>query len=279
MGYPNNVQSFRQKENRSGVSFDSSLKKVLFAEDFEILESEIENIETQLVLSQYARPKYKRAFGSYLSTGYNDLYTVPSGKKAFVLPHYRFFNASASTIFPYIYVDIAGSQYIIYGGSNLSSGDDRVIKTGQGIVLNAGEKIGVNVGLANGLNAFFSVLEFDDSTPLYRADAFNMSSGQTKMYTVPPSKSAKMLSDLDNTSLIGLFNNSIASADYIFYTVPFGGSPGITNQCVRQFSVSNYSFLGLDFFDTLTEDDEVWIETNSANSGQHAWFNYWEFDS
>jgi len=46
--YPGSVYSPRTKENRSGVSYDSTKKSVIFAEDISKDDAEIVAIETEL---------------------------------------------------------------------------------------------------------------------------------------------------------------------------------------------------------------------------------------
>jgi len=49
--YPNNIDTFRQKENLPGHPFDSANKKAFFVEDIQALESDVVAIESELGLN------------------------------------------------------------------------------------------------------------------------------------------------------------------------------------------------------------------------------------
>lgn len=312
--YPDAIYTPREIENRSGVVYDETDKKTFFAEDKTATDDEVVAIETALGLNpegsdtdvadrlsrmqeeidasglppktiSYLDPlitdaKYVRCVGSNLAIDENvDLYTVPTGRKAFVLPTARIYNPSAGSITYKFKLKKSASYYPISAPATLTTGTGT--STGMnnaGILLNAGESISIYCTTTAGLNVGIPVIEFDDSVPLYRKSIDDLSNGNNTLYTVPTAKTARIFNMLNTSSSVSVSNASGASRDYILYNVPSGGSAGSTNQFYPAQSVADNAIYNFVCPPTLATGDFIVINTNNGAGGQFAWLNVFEID-
>lgn len=274
--FPQSIFNQRNLENRNGVSFDSSNSKVLYAEDLEFLADEIVSIESEFHNTLLTGVRYPRVVGSNLSIGFNSLYTVPTGKKAFVSSLKKHYNNSGGSITVYPFIRVSGIDYILGSSLTMASGAGASQDDGQGIILNAGESIGLNVAVNNGLNTFFNVIEFDDSVPLFRFSIFGLSSGDNLLYTCGGGSGARLFSDLYSPPVCAIYNGSIASVTYNYFNVRTGGTPSSLYKRRAGVAVANTTFYGEPWGDNFDLGDSIVINSSSGNAGQNAWVNVWE---
>lgn len=225
-------------------------------------------------------------------SGNNDLYTVPSGRKALVYD-FTTTNSTAGSINIFPAIKISGTYYRI--GNSVSEGTGG---TGQGhiygmssaknsapIVLNAGESFSVNTD-AVGLSIWAHLVEFDATAPLSRASITSFTAGDNTLLTVTTGKTLIMGSQgfaSNNNPVVSMqgityYNNSGAQRTMGgIYLVPSGGSPNNANR----FATSNTVFSGLGFnkylAGNIASGSSIVINTDSNAAGQFVWVNYQEF--
>lgn len=230
------------------------------------------------VFPQLTGVSYPRAFGSNLPTGDNDIYTVPTGKKALVSVQQRGFNGSAGTIVYNVSIKVGGVYYRIGANTTLTTGTG-----GAGanilspIVLNAGESLSVNTTTTAGLNVLFNVMEFDATNSLSSARILALSSGDNTLYTVTSGKSLAMFTSLYSAATALVVANATGGAvNIITYAVPSGGSSGSTNKVFPSTSVGDKSASQFSLTTNMSAGDFVVVNSDSATAGQVAYMTYFE---
>lgn len=221
--------------------------------------------------------QYIHVAGKNLSTGDNDLYTVPAGRKAMVISSCRMYQASGGNILSYLEVKSSGVYYPITASLSFSTG------TGAGntvvcssFVFEAGESIAVNVATNNGLNIVMSVIEFDASVPLQTARSFNLSNGNNTLLTVTTGKSVAFpLSLGGSASSLEVVNFSGGAVNCFFYSVNSGSSADATNKFAPASSCANLTQTAFTH-GGLNSGDALVVNTDSGTAGQHAYVTYFE---
>jgi hypothetical protein len=209
---------------------------------------------------------YTTIIGSNLSTGDNDLYTVPSGKRLYVYQSVSLYNASAGNIAVINEYKRSGTYYLLSNtGTSIGSGNGSIF-TMAPIILEAADILSINTATNNGLNAFYTGQLFDSSSQLKTASVLSLSNGDNTIYTCPAGKSAIIV----NSSY---YNNSGGAIVTYLNFVPSGSSPGTGNRFATSFSVSDKNFRNFNLPYTLSAGDFVSINTASGNAGQQAWVN------
>lgn len=230
-------------------------------------------------------------WGSNLASGHNDLYTVPTGRRAYVSAVYGYNgNGSAGTYFTErkvasTYYRAGVTTLSIAAGASASSSDRA--GTFNDVMLEAGESLSVNCSVAN-FNIIAAVIEFDATSPLKQGYKLGLSTGDNTLYTCPAGKVA-MLVGLSARGLV--MPVSTASADvqvhdgstrnYVLYFVPSGGSPGTSNK-VRDFGnpgsaprSSGNAGNGA----VLVAGDTVVLNIDGGAAAQSAWIYVLELDA
>lgn len=130
--------------------------------------------------------RFVRVAGSNLSTGNNDLYTVPAGKRALFLSGVTY-QASGSTITIFPEVKISGTYYRLGTATAVSTTVATILSgaAAGGYIAEAGEILAVNSITANGLNIWYNVVEFDNTVPLRTVKLLGLATGDQTLYTVP----------------------------------------------------------------------------------------------
>lgn len=224
---------------------------------------------------------YPRVWGSNLPIGDNDLYTVPVGKKLLVFSNYRIYNQGIGTLTTYPEIKSGGNYYRINNNiSVLVNGTSLQQPNSSPIILNAGESWALNVATNNGLNGFFSAIQFDASNLLSSSKILALVNGNNTIYTVPVGKTAMILDG--STNLLNyngstqVINTSGGAISYTYYIVPNGGSPDATNQATNAISISNNVNQGNNISSSLNAGDSVVVNSPSAAAGQWAYVTYFE---
>ncbi len=225
--------------------------------------------------------------GSNLATGNTDLYTVPSGKRAYV--NYGVaFNGSGGSVTHYATIKVSGSYYPVsvpIVTANNSAPTSIAVGTGLGIVLEAGEILAINCATTAGLNANFDVYLFDDTANFKSAKNLALSNGANTLYICPTGKKASFnFTQLNSANgpagvvypALAVSNFSGGSLSYSLNCVPSGGTAGTGNLLLTPTAVSSPNVTSYGTGTNLTADDFLVVTTSSANAGQAAWVNVWE---
>lgn len=225
--------------------------------------------------------------GSNLATGNTDLYTCPTGKRAFVGAS-RVNNASGGTVSVYPAIKVSGSYYQIGTTSSVSTGTavDLIVGFGIGIVLEAGESLAVNCATTAGANVNAMVYEFDSTANFKTAKILALSNGANTLYTCPTGKNAAF-GNGHLTSAAGagssavwqnlvICNGTAGSINYTLNSVPSGGSAGSGNAMVPSTSIGAGTATGISAGTAMAAGDTLVVTTSAGTAGQAAWVNVWE---
>lgn len=177
--------------------------------------------------------KYPRATLNSSASGLNDVYTCPSGRRAWVgYSGLRNQNAAIRTMRPSW--KISGTYY------NMNSNNTQVSSSGynfdsndNGMILEAGETIAWDAQTSL-LNSYTQIIEFDATNALKTAKIIGVTSGDNTVYTCPSGKKA-IITTGNGLPLGATINGSIwvsasTAINGIIYIVPNGGSPGASNK-------------------------------------------------
>jgi hypothetical protein len=162
--------------------------------------------------------KFVNAYKAIVS-GDNDVYTVPTGKKA--IWHELFTTSTAAT---YHEIKVSGTYYPMISSGVQGTGNSSTLL----VVLNAGESASLNANATNGF-AYFSLIEFDATIPIRRYMFTSLTTGDNTIYTCPALSSARIFSSAIQTTNNGQFlyvNNTIGSRTTVMHIVPSGQTPG-----------------------------------------------------
>lgn len=221
-----------------------------------------------------------------LAVGENDLYTVPPGRKALYLD-VMVTNPTGASISYYSSIKISGTYYristtISEPSQGIGHNFGLVASRGTPIVMNAGESISVNA-TATGMTAWAYIVEFDDASPLNRADLKTFASGNNTLYTVPTGKSIALgvpgitAANQPAFQMSGMvYMNGSGSTRTLtgIYLVPSGGNVSSSNQFAGLNTVTTNTGFSKFFFGGLAAGDQIIFVLDSNASGQYAWMNY-----
>lgn len=216
--------------------------------------------------------KYPRANVNNGSSGNNDLYTVPSNRRALVLfSSLRSQSASTATIIQNW--KISGTYYpTLFSAISLTTGAYLGDTSDGGFVMEAGESISFNSNQAS-INFFTQIVEFDNTANLKTVKTIGSTNGDQTIYTVPSGKSAIIVSGNGQPLGAGnqgffVSNNSGGSISSNIYLVPNGSSKGTGNLYKGSFSTSTGLCTRVNSGAILSSGDfVVWnCNTSSANA-------------
>lgn len=228
---------------------------------------------------------FKRSVTSALAIGDTDLYTCPTGKRAFVMGPV-FYNNSAGSITWFPEIKVAGSYYRLANNSTTGTGGTTfTVILGNGFILEAGEILAINCATTAGGVIHFPIIEFDASASLKTAKVLGGSliNGDNTIYTCPAGKSALPLG-----TLVGHTNGGSNPATVFFVAdgtnrnvkfnmVASGGSPTGANQVSATATVTANQRGSAGFLQsTLGAGDFVNMNLDVAAASQIVWFNVLE---
>lgn len=215
-----------------------------------------------------------------LVSGNNDIYTVPTGKRAFVTS-LGINNNSGGSLTYYVQVKISGTYYQITTASAVANNAFGTfqINNSAGIVLNAGEGLAVNASGNGGAVFKVNYREFDASIPFKTASLTAPAAGNNTVYTVPTGYAAVMGSGAETGGVTfgGYANFSGANKTYTHNDVLSGGSVGTTNQTVTSSTSTNNTVSNFLFPNIMSAGDFANFNTSANNAGQFVWLNMYEF--
>lgn len=226
--------------------------------------------------------------GSNLATGNTDLYTCPTGKRAFVA-YGKAYNGTAGTVAHYLALKISSSYYQIsttLSTATASSAVDLIVGQGLGIILEAGEILAINCATTAGLNANLIVYEFDSSANFRTVKNVALSNGANTLYTTPSGKTASLGFTHMNLATgaangavwpsLSIVNGTAGSLSYALNCVPSGGSTSGSNLIFPSTALAANTSSGYNIGTNLAAGDFIVVTTSAGTAGQAAWVNVWE---
>ncbi len=282
--FPNSIFTPRETENLAGVVFDPLDKKNLFSEDYQNLGGEINAIENALGLhfssKQQAsggglvRPVYLRGVAQNLAIGNNDIYTVPTGKKALIFGLPYAYNTGGVTATVALKLKIGTiynpiSQILSIPSSNQAQFTDFAL-----VLLNAGEKFSAVVTGTAGVNLAYGVVEFDDTVPLVRASTTFPATGALAVYTVPVGKTSVPFCPYAYSSPnvgVSLYNFTGSIRSYNMYLALPSASASSSNRIANNASVAVNGFARFPVTFTLASQNILYLSSNLNSIRQFAW--------
>jgi len=230
------------------------------------------------LLPQNCNAKYINAEAASVATGDNDLYTVPTGKKALFFGHSAF-NTSGGNISYFFQIKVSSVYYRITSTTTLATQVLTTLSATTVMVLDAGEILSINTATTNGLNVMPRVLEFDATfNGIKTSRILTLANGDNTIYTVPAGKTAMLLGSLDIQSdqQIRIVNDSGGNRTYTPYVVPSGGAVATSNQINAAVTIADNVLTAFTCNTTLDAGDFIVINTDAGTATQTAWVNYAE---
>ncbi len=213
---------------------------------------------------------FRRVQGVGLATGDNDLYTVPTGKRAYN-------NGSVGTITRFAQVKIAGTYYRLI--TSTTTNVNAAASTYQGLVFEAGDIFSMNVTVNGGLNVSAEVVEFDATSPLKSARLVGLSTGDNTLYTCPAGKTAYLASTIGayfgnfTANRITLISDSGGNRVWFAHLVPSGQAVGATYRLTPSTTVNSNASGSLSFMAQFAPGDFLNINVDTGAATQLAWGN------
>lgn len=204
-----------------------------------------------------------------IGSGNVDLYTVPAGKRAIV--SLTVFNSTVSSINVTPKAKLSGSATYtaLTAGQAVTTLNSNTLPTR--IVLEAGDILAVTTQSA-GINAFGTVLLFDNTSCLLSPRLLTLTSGDNTLYTCPANTKAYFIGcpawiyGSANNPLMTIINNSGSTQSYKVNIVPSGSSPGATNQALAANSLINTDSVAPQIVAALTAGDKISINTTGTGT-------------
>ncbi len=175
------------------------------------------------------------------TSGQNNLYTVPVGRRALISAIYCNSQGSVNATPTFS----SSGTYYNGGGSQLSltAGTPQNILQTVPLILDSGEILAVFLSGAVSVNCWPVIVEFASNSGVKSGKAVNMVSGNNLCYTCPSGKTACILDrnlNFGGISATAFSIQSSTSSNYFQY-VPSGQSPGSTFRITNNVSVSGTS--------------------------------------
>ncbi len=217
------------------------------------------------------------------AAGNNDLYTVPTGKKAVQIGAMAYINDTAGSINVYTQLKRGGSYFRLANAAAVTNGTTGFSAPGLYFIMSAGDILALNDSAGSG-GVIGGVLEFDATVPLFGVLVTAVASSNT-LYTVPTGKCARLLAtapdNLVNISASVLHaNDSGVSITRTVYFVPSGDAKGTDNlmtppagTSLATAAVSATTFPGL-----MSAGDSLVVDLSATTATQALFLTYYERD-
>jgi hypothetical protein len=198
-----------------------------------------------------------------LANGDNDLYTVPTGRRAIGLFNTAF-NTAVGALNLYSTFKRSGTVYRVSSTANINAGAQG--NTAWQIVCEAGDILGANAS-GTGLNLSGTIFEFDVSSPLKTAIILDTSNGDQTLYTCPANKRAYLFNSAFTFGLgVISFCGTTGTPSITPYLVPSGGSKGATNQIAAATPASASTRSSINCSTVLAAGDTIVINGNGTGA-------------
>lgn len=160
------------------------------------------------------------------TSGENDLYTVPAGRRALIS---NFYVNSQGSVSATPHFKNSGTYYP--GGANatsLTAGTPQNLMLLLPLILDAGETLSVLLSSATSVNCWPQIVEFSNKSPVKSIKFLNLQSGNNLLYTCPAGKTACCLDPyLNFGGASATSEGSITASGTIYFQfVPNGQSAG-----------------------------------------------------
>lgn len=214
------------------------------------------------------------------STGENDVYTCPTGRKAIVVG-VAFYNTSGTSPSVIGKLKVSSTYYRATATTTVSSGTGTTLR---GIIpLEAGDAFSLNFSTGIACNVILSILEFDAQSPVTFARLLgNLINGDNTLYTCPSGYTASPLTLLDisksGSTGVGSYNfsnDSGGSLTLVTNVVTSGGSASANNK-IGSNNASNASITAPTIPMSLEAGDFLSINSGSNSASQAAWAIFFE---
>lgn len=226
--------------------------------------------------------KHKNIFSANVSfsTGENDLYTVPAGRKAIVVS-VNIWNISGTS--PNVISKIKNGSNYFRASATTASTSGTAVTLRSIIPLDAGESFSLNFSTGIAANVAISIIEFDANSPVAFAKILGtLINGDNTLYTCPAGYTATPLTLLDiskagstGVGTVNFGNESGGSLTLITNLVPSGGTAGSTNK-MSSGSASNNAVTSANMPCSLEAGDFLSVNTGSNSASQCVWGIFFE---
>jgi len=204
-----------------------------------------------------------------LSSGENDVYTVPSGKRAVIAGTIT--NLSGGALNVTYQFKNGGTYYKIVIISIANNSQLQIIPFNTFPILESGESFSLlTAGI--GLNFAGYAIIFDNTEQLSSPKILSLSNGDNTLFTCPAGRVAYILNVISSNALIRVFNDSGAARTYTMNVVPSFGSPSSVNQINIPTSTADKTQLN-----TVNEGvgmntgDSINVNATSGTATQTSW--------
>ena len=235
----------------------------------------------------FPKATFPAAYTNNSVLGHNDLYTVPSGRKAIVLEHFVT-NPTGSSVGTTPEIKISGVYYKTGTTVNESSGGvghnyGYTSTRSAPIVLNAGETFSIEGSVGAGASFWCSIIEYDANGGPRRASITSWSAGNNTLLTVLTGQTIFIgtagatqsnLPTMSHTGIIYVNHSGGTRTLGGIYLVPSGGSVTENTRFAASNSIFNGGLFSKYFSGNLAPGDTIVLASDSAASGQIAWCNY-----
>lgn len=208
-----------------------------------------------------------------LSATTNDVWTVPSGQRAYLS---RVTFGSTNTATEAILVKTNGNYFRISSTATVTSGTP----SGQSyaFVAEQGEAFAIEAA-DTGIVAIFSIFYYPNTVPLYSPRVFGLAVGDNTIYTVPTGKLASNIG-ISNPTITavctGYYNRSGGARAVALHLVPNGSSVSANTRFYNNAALADNNIVSSLIFHSLNPGDSFVVNTDSA-VGQHAWATVFEW--
>jgi len=201
---------------------------------------------------------YPNVFGSALVMGDNDLYTVPTGKKAMLVGYSVFAPSLAVDYYPTL--KSSSVYYRLAATVTAAAATAASVTIASPVILSAGETFAVNTATNDGLNIWLRVIEFTEGN-FKAANILGPANGNNTIYTCPTGKSAIFVHPTVNTDPAILLSNDSGGTRQYNVTIAGNDMCATENTANNAVRVKSYVF-------TITAGDTIVVSTNSATATQ-----------
>jgi hypothetical protein len=220
--------------------------------------------------------KAKSIFGSALAAGQNDLYTVPAGRRLFVIQVNGFQTAGASGTIN-LQTKVGGTYYSMTGNIATTL-NTFVAVTSASMALEAGETLSVfTVGTT--INVPVAAWECDAAgCNVKSARLFGTAAGANLIYTCPALKTAISLgvNFIQQGPAFEVVNDASGAHTFQAFFVPAGQAADLAHQITQSASVAASARLNFNTSYNFAAGDALYITPSANSAAQVAWINILE---
>jgi len=222
--------------------------------------------------------------------GTNQMYITPANRSALVCGCHGL-NTSAGNIVAELYIQTGSINYGLAGSTTIAT--NTALDPGNNtlytpFILRQGMSLQISVGITAGLNAWSSILEFDNTAPIHTAFLLAATAivGNNTIYTCPQGKTAKILSWASiadpaitanaSSAFFGYGGSAGSTITYTVNLVPNAGTVGLSNRILPSSTLAINTALRVNFNGSFGPGDFLNINLSVVNTGSMWWVNIME---